>query len=98
MSMQRDRPPGRSGLRDDEHDGQDRERDAADGEQRDRLKLQRYVPTGAKRMLQLTLTLRADEQQADRQRRVTAPEQHVRPRSHIEEFRGEPADAERADA
>jgi hypothetical protein len=50
-----------SGLRDHEHDGHDRKRDAADGEQPDGAEPQRYVTTGSQRTLQLALALCADD-------------------------------------
>jgi len=49
-------------------------------------------------MLQLALALRADEPQPDRERRVAAAEENVRPCGDAEQFRGEPAYSERPGA
>ena len=46
-------------------------------------------------MLQLPLALCADDREPDRESRVAAAEQNVRPGGDVEELRGEPAHSER---
>jgi len=86
------------GLRDHEHDGEDRQEDPADGEDPDGAEAQRHVAARAERVLELALALRAGEQQPDGERRVADAEQHVRPCRDAEQLRRQAADAECADA
>ena len=52
------------------------------------------MATGSQGMLQLTLASCADDREPDRERRVAAAEQNVRPWGDVEQLRGEPADSE----
>jgi hypothetical protein len=52
------------------------------------------VLAGPHRVLEFALALRTDDQQSDRQRRIAAAEQHVRPRGAGEQLRGKTAHGE----
>ena len=84
-----------SGLRDHEHDSHHGKRDSAHGEHCDGAEPQRCVATCSQRMLQLTLALRADDRERDRESRVAAAEQYIGPWGDVQQFRGEPAHCER---
>ena len=52
------------------------------------------MAAGSQRTLQLALALCADDREPDRESRVAAAEQDVRPRGDVEELRGEPTHSE----
>jgi hypothetical protein len=66
------------------------------GERRHKAKRKRRVYPVEDRAFELALAAGAEHQQPERQRRVPAPQQHVRPGGDVEQFRSEAPHGERA--